>query len=86
MFPGALKLSLGSGLRNKRTNLKDVFKKGASQIHMQAFLWPSISYSTFLTVLPPVSVFAFTGVASISLVAIAPIQTGRGVADRSGLY
>lgn len=45
-----------------------------------------IYWATFLTVLPPVSVFAFAGIASIPLVAVAPIQTRRGVADRSGLY
>lgn len=39
------------------------------------------SYATFLTVLPPVSVFAFAGVASVPLVAVASVQTWRGVAD-----
>lgn len=41
---------------------------------------------TFLTVLPQVSVLAFAGVASVPFVAVAPIQTRRGVADWSGLY
>lgn len=42
--------------------------------------------ATFLTVLPPVSILALAGVAAVQLVAVAAVQTGRGVADRLGLY
>lgn len=44
------------------------------------------NYSTFFTMLSGVSVSALAGVASISFVAVPAIETGRGVADRLGLY
>lgn len=90
LFTGA---SVAAGTRStgivsnwKETRKRESLKWMEMCVFCSCSFFFSSSYSTFLAVLPPVSVLALTGVAFILFVTVASIQTGRRVADWSGLY